>query len=287
MSDVPVPQNFDQGAAQADASAGKDIMLRALAAGGSAMAQQAAAAQQATAGATSAAVNSAYQNSMAGAGGAQLASQETAKVSRNNEPFVLANMLAGQSAGEYTKILSDASTRYGDEVSKAIPLVHEQTQRELNSYHARAQEAKSRRDVERELAQMQLQRSRMELERATKGDSLDDRRLNLAERELALKERQPPGSDLTQWQREEQIGKARMAALQGINGELTNSPRAKWAFDQIIGRASDRGTAESGLNAVLNAEHGGYKTIKGKGKSGRLNAQYLQGLLDRYYGAGL
>ncbi len=160
---IPSVENFDVAQTQAGVLSGKDAALRAVATGGSAglqamLAGQAAMAGQASQAALSAAQNVAgVQGPMAPAGFAQ---QEAQRATAGFDPLQRASQAQAEAGNQFSNLLSVANTNYGNQVAAAVPVVHQQTQRELNSLTARAKEGAAERAQARQLADLQLTNAR-------------------------------------------------------------------------------------------------------------------------------
>ncbi len=159
---LPVAQNFDIPTVQAGVLSAKGAALRAIAAGGSQALQmsvqnQAAQAQFANGAAMTAAANA---GSVAGGVPAGFAAQEGAQAGASFAPLQQAAQMQGDAGQQFSGLISQANENYGNQVSQAVPLVHEQTGRELNSLTARAKQAEADRSQARALAQLQMQNAR-------------------------------------------------------------------------------------------------------------------------------
>ncbi len=181
---IPVPQNFDLPAVQAGVLSAKGIALRAIAAGGSQALQmatenQAAQSQFANSAAMQAAANA---GSITGPGApAGFAQEQAATASAGFAPLMQAAAMQGQAGQQFTGLLSQANENYGNQVSQATPLVHQQTQRELNSLTSRAREASADRAQARALADLQMRNSREDRAASSEANkiSLERARLGL------------------------------------------------------------------------------------------------------------
>ncbi len=160
---LPQVQNFDVPTVQAGVLSAKGAALRAIAAGGSQALQmsvqnQAAQSQFANGAAMTAAANA---GSVGGAGAASgFAAQEGAQAGASFAPLQQAAQMQGDAGQAFTGLISQANENYGNQVAQAVPLVQEQTGRELQSLTARAQSAEADRSQARALAQLQMQNAR-------------------------------------------------------------------------------------------------------------------------------
>jgi len=273
---VPVPENFDQGAVQGAVAAEKAVMLRLAAQGGTNALQAAAAAQQAIA---------------SHAAGADPRTQAQAAY------FQRLAEQSGAGAKQFADSLGAANSQYMDQLSAAIPITHAQTQRELNSLHAAAQNAEQERMMRRLLQEMQLTETRERIAasrearaaaqaNAGRDAELDDRRLDLESRRLDLQERELSSPSNRS---EEDIFRARGDAYVAIMNEIEGGSGSKGAEAlRYALKAKDLASAEAILHAVtgdgLDDGSGGRIQVKTPGKK-KLNTEYLRQFLPRYYGA--
>ncbi|HYF47588.1 MAG TPA: hypothetical protein VD926_15340 [Acidimicrobiales bacterium] len=275
MADVPTPENFDPGAVNAAVQAEKAAMLRLAAQGGTALLQQAAAAQQAIA-----------------------ANAQDADPRTQAQAQYFQRLAAQQGAGaqQFNDNLASANSQYMDQVSAAIPITHAQTQRELNSLSAAAQNAQQERMMRKLLQEMQLTETRERIaasreERAAaaanrdRDTALDDRRLDLESRRLDLQERE---LNSPRNRSEEELFRARGDAYLQIMNEIQggNAGRGAEALRYAL-RANDIMSADAILQQITTtgiSDVNGGKPIRTPGGK-QLNTQYLRDFLQRYYGA--
>lgn len=286
MAAVPVPENFDTGAVQQSVAQQKAAMLRALAQGGSALAQQYAAGQGAMNAGGAQAANAAISRSIESPQFAGLAAPGAAQAGAQ---WAYNAEVAGNQANAGRQLLSNIQQNneaYHGQVQEGIGLVREQTQQGLNSMHAAATEAAAERALKMELSRAQLEGEKARLAAASKEDGLAGRKQALAEKALALEERKLEadlkGENLSPKEQLElraleddtkrrETEAKREAVLQGEGPAAAAAARAAMADADTL--------AEAYANLDQLYATGGAKTPKGKD----LDKPYMRALLARLY----
>lgn len=156
---VPAVENFDPNKVTANTDNEKANVLRALAQGGTQLAQQQATAQSANAAMQQAAIQQMAGNAQhsAVAGDPTFAAQQASRITGQGDYYSRLMGQQGASQQNYMSNLGSANSQYMDQVNAAVPIAHEQTQRQLDSLSAAASNAEADRAMKLQLQQLQLQ----------------------------------------------------------------------------------------------------------------------------------
>lgn len=286
---VPSTPNFDPTSAQAGIDQQKAALLAALAQGGSAMAQQQAQTQQAMQASTASAAQMASQRA---AGAPGLGAEQSAAAGGQGAYY--AQIAAAQAGAGNTAMggLQAANSQYMDQASAAVPAIHAQTGRELQSMQHAASQAQADRDLRTQIAQMQLQETQARIAAAGKDDAnegrrleLEDRRLGLTEREIALAEGKGTTKTVAERLAEDE-GERKLAANQ--RGDTLNSMMGSegQAAGQALSLAvMDGGKPVDSYAAALARLNQMYARQLAKTPGGKdLDRNYMVSLLAKLYG---
>ncbi len=285
---VPTTPNFDAGAAQSGVDQQKAALLAALAQGGSAMAQDQAR-TQATMAASS---GQAAQMASARSATPEQAAGQSAAAGGQGAYYA---QVAAQQAGAGNAAMGGiqaANSNYMDQARAAVPAIHAQTGRELQSMQHAAGQAQADRALRTQIAQMQLQETQARIAAAGRGDANDGRRLDLDGRRLDMEDRRLDleeaggGKTPQQLYAEDQANRGiesnrRADSLnQMVGGEGTNAGQALSAA--VMGKDGRPVDSYAAALAQLNMmyETGTAKTPGGK----PLDRNYMMGLLAQLYG---
>ncbi len=287
---LPAVQNFDVPTAQAGILDSKALALRAIAAGGTSALQTAAANQGAQAQlANGAAMTAAANSQLPGQGAASgFAAQQSQQAASGFEPLQRAAQMTGDAGQAFTGLISQANENYGNQVASAVPLVHEQTQRELQSLAGAAQQKQADRDQARALAQLQAstEKERLANERASLAQANDPNSLDNQLKRQALTKGQyeidHPGPILSPSQQADAATLAKQQQrdtnLETLISQVGPDTQAAKALQRAIaGNENNPNQAYTDLGAIIDS--GQITTPNGK----KLDLKYMQDLLDHYY----
>lgn len=171
----PAVQNFDQGAVAAGTEQQKKLMLQALAQGGTEMAKQTAATQGVMSDMQNAALTQAQGNAgTVGTDNPGVVQKAQADIAGQGSYYQNLVARQGESQQRLVGNVTQANDNYMGQVNAAIPLAHEQTQRELNSLSTAASNAEAERAQRSALAQLQADLQRRQIDASDRAASRED-----------------------------------------------------------------------------------------------------------------
>lgn len=277
-------ENFDPNKVTSNTNVQKQAILTALAQGGSDLAKSVAQGQGQVDTMQGAAMQQALNGGSAAAGNPQFQQEQAGRITGQADYY--RNLMGAQGASQQRGLDAGAAanSNYMDQVNAAVPIAHEQTQRELNSLQSAADQSAADRALRLQLGQMQLQESQARLSAAGADDdpnSLDNQykqaqinRMNAETGEIGKPAPLSPSDEITG------IKLADIKKREALLGQITQglSPNSaavlRTAFNSGDGTL---GGTTAAMNALVDSKT--FKTPAGK----KLDPKFYQRYIADYF----